>query len=268
MDEVDHLYLDRASRQLLLRWLRDFAWLARELEVVTRRATRYGARSERPSSSTPVVFNTAASDLAHEVRDVCMSWMTLVCEVRHVPRPHPSEWTAAGLAGWLADHVVDLAQVEPAFDCLEEMRELHARALRMIDRPEEMEFVGPCQSETPGVECDGVYARRGSDTRSCSECGVCVDVPAVMEATRARLEETLFTESELVAALRVALGRTIPRQTIHSWVTSGRLTDRSGRFKLADAVALGESYKPKRRQKQARPRPRVVARRRADGQEA
>lgn len=238
--DVDHLYLDRASCRTLMAWLRDFPWIMAELDVVTARESRYGERSERKSADTPVVFNPASSRLAFEIRDVLLSWVVLVCEQRRLPLPHPRDRGAVSSARWLREHVMDLAQVEPARDAYEEVRELHRQGFRMVDRPEEQEFVGPCQSDVPGVECDGVYARRGADTKSCAACGVCVDVPAVMAATRDTLADRLFTERELVHALRVVLRRTVPRQTVRSWIVGGKLVSKAGLFELSPAIELAE----------------------------
>ena len=240
--EVDHLYLDRASCRTLLAWLRDFAWLSRELENVTTRQTRYTGPSERKAAETPVVFNPAASELAREVREVLMSWTSNVCEVRQLPLPHPRRRSVAALAVWLREHVMDLAQIEPARDAYDEIRELHQKSMRMVDRPEEQEFVGPCQSDVPGVECDGVYARRGADPKNCASCGVCVDVPAVMAATHETLAARLYTERELVQALKVVLRRTVPRQTVRRWVVDGKLERRgpAGLFELGPAMELAE----------------------------
>lgn len=242
--EADHLYLDRASCRTLMSWLRDFAWLAPELDNVTTRQTRYTGRAERKGSDTPVVFNPASSELGAEVQQVFMSWVALVCEVRHLPLPHPRTRTTLHTAVWLREHVMDLAQVEPARDAYEEIRELHRKVFRMVDRPEEQEFVGPCQSDVPGVECDGVYTARGADTKNCASCGVCIDVPSVMAVARMELAARLYTERELVHALKVALRRTVPRQTVRSWISSGRLEPRAGRYELSEALELAD--KPKR----------------------
>lgn len=240
--EADHLYLDRASCRTLLAWLRDFPWLSRELENVTTRQTRYTGPSERKAAETPVVFNPAASELSAEVREVFLSWVWNVCEVRGLPMPGPDGRSVAALAVWLRRHVMDLAQIEPARDAYDEIRELHQKVMRMVDRPEEQEFVGPCQSDVPGVECDGVYARRGADTKGCASCGVCVDVPSVMAVMREQMSRRLYTERELVQALKVVLRRTVPRQTVRRWVVDGKLepVDAADRFALGPAVELAE----------------------------
>lgn len=226
--EVDHLFLDRASCRTLMSWLRDFAWLLPQLENVTTRQTRYTDRAERKGTDTPVVFNPASSELGTEVRQVLMSWVSMVCEVRGLPLPHPRTRTATHTAVWLREHVMDLAQIEPARDAYDEIRELHRRAMRMVDRPEEQEFVGPCQSDVPGIECDGVYAPRGADTKGCAACGVCVDVPSVMAAARAEMETRLYSPKELATALTVFCGRRITRPTIDRWIEAGKLTPRPG----------------------------------------
>lgn len=238
--ETDHLYLDRASCRTLMSWLRDFMWLAPELENVTTRQTRYTGPAERKAADTPVVFNPASSEFADEVRQVFMSWVANVCEVRHLPLPHPRARGIDHTAVWLREHVMDLAQIEPARDAYNEVRELHRKAMRMVDRPEEQEFVGPCQSDVPGVECDGVYAQRGADTKNCVSCGVCIDVPSVMAAARSELASRLYSERELVYALKVVLRRTVPRQTVRSWITVGKLKPRAGRYELSEALELAE----------------------------
>jgi hypothetical protein len=249
-EEVDHLYLDRASCRTLLSWLRDLAWLLAELEKVTTRQTRYTGRSERRAADTPVVFNPAASDLAFEIRDVCLSWVSLVAEVRRLPAPGVRDARAA--AAWLREHVMDLAQVEPAFDAYEEVRDLHRRAMRMVDRPEEQEFVGPCQSDVEGIGCDGVYARRGADTKNCSACGVCVDVPSVMAATRTRMEDRLYSAAELTTALTVFCGRRITRPTVDRWIATGKLSPRPGESAPVYALDEGAALVSKMRKPRVR----------------
>lgn len=220
-DEADHFYLSRHEIRALLDRLRDFAWITTELDTVIVRGTRYTERNDRPSSTTPVPFHLGASDVAWDLRDTLRSWVNAVATQRQLS--WPGETRAAGYAQWLDRHVMHLAQLETAPDAADEIRDVHKRAMRVIDRPQDWEFVGPCQSDVPGVECDGVYTPRGADTKNCATCMVCIDVPSVQAANREEMQGRLYTGKELATALTIVTGAQVPFERVRNWIRRGKL---------------------------------------------
>lgn len=219
--EADHFYLSRPEIRALLERLRELPWIVSELDTVIVRDTRYSERHDRPTSSTPVPFHLGASDVAWDLRDTLRSWCREVATRRRLP--WPGEQRAGQYAKWLRMNVMHLAQLEAAPDAADEIRDIYKRALRAIDKPQEWEFVGPCQSDVPGVECDGVYASRGTDTKTCATCDVCIDVVAVQAATHETVSDRLYTAKELATALTIVTGRQVPFERVRNWVRRGQI---------------------------------------------
>lgn len=219
--EADHFYLNRYEIHGLLDRLRALPWIATELDTVIIRDTRYHDKHDRPTTTTPVPFHLGASDVAWDMRDTLRTWVNEVATQRHLP--WPGEYRADHYARWLDRHVMHLAQIENAPDAADEIRDIHKRALRAIDRPQDFEFVGPCQSDVPGVACDGVYAPRGADTKNCADCMVCIDIPAVQAATRQAIQGRLYTGKELATALTISTGEPVPFERVRNWIRRHKL---------------------------------------------
>lgn len=233
---TDELYISRPDRQQLstrLRELRD--WICQDLDDTICRQVQFGDR-QQSRAETPVVYNEHASEVAANLHGTLRAWTEHTCT--HGKPRWPGEQRTPQYAAWLDRHLIDLAKTEDAPQALDEITDAWKQAKQAIDRPMPQEFVGPCQSDQPGVECEGVYCRRGADTKNCQQCGVTIDIPTVRVTTEAVMRDRLYTKPELRTALVMFTGRPINRTTIDSWIRRGRLPDHAGKYRLDEALAL------------------------------
>lgn len=237
----DDFFIDRAERRQLSTRLRELAdWALPALDDAVCRQVSFGNQQAkvRGSDDDQIPFNESASLVAHEVRDTLRAWVLHVCTIRH--RPWPGEQRAVAYARWLDRHIIDLALTETASDGADEITDAWRRVKRAIDRPESPQFIGPCQADT--ALCDGLYCPKGKIEFDCQTCGITIDIPAVRAATEATMAEHLFTKTELRAALLRFATNPVSRHRIDGWIRRGRLPDKAGKYKLADAVALLDDH--------------------------
>lgn len=245
---TDELFIDRPTLTQLSGHLDDLAgWLSEALDdtVVRQAALGTGSpRRRRLGDDTPIPFNETAAEIAHEIHGTLRAWVETVCQIRHLP--WPGEQRTPGYAAWLNRYRGGLAMCQDAAQAADEISDCHRRAMRAVDRPAPGEFVGPCQSATPGITCPAVYCRQGQREITCRACDAVIDVPTVRAATEEEMRYRLFDRRELRTAL-TAFGYRIPRQTIDDWIRRGRLTTRAGRYRLDEALTLASQHAARRK---------------------
>lgn len=255
---VDGFFLTREQMRALQAELKRIPGLVTELDNAITRQTAFGdftdARPQDPDEA-PVEFNDHASDIAVELHGAVRNAVLAVCTQQKLP--WPGEHRAGPYAVWLREHIIDVTLTETA-DRLD--RDIHAavkRARAAIDRPAPLEFAGPCQSDLPGVQCDGVYVRPGTDAVKCLGCGVACDVQQMQTQMRAEVAAHLYRANELSTALSIVLGDTIGFERVRNWVRQKKLepatgTGRDALFRLGDALELwNRLQRPKTQRKGA-----------------
>lgn len=244
---TEDLFIDRPTLDQLANHLDDLAgWLTEALDDTVVRQAVIGDQTptrRRLGDDTPVPFNEHAADIAHEIHGTLRAWVEHVCQIRHLP--WPGEQRTSGYAAWLNHYRGGLAMCEDAMQAVDEINDCHRRAMRAVDRPNPGEFVGPCQSTTPGITCPAVYCRRGQVEKTCRTCEVTIDIPTVQSATEATMRTRLFDRRELRTAMRT-FGHPIPRQTLDTWIRRGQLADHAGRYRLDEALALAAQREARR----------------------
>lgn len=242
---TDHFFLDRPQQKQLITWLREIVWLSDELDTVITRQAAYGDRyrSGGKSTETPLPFQVSASDVAFDLNGTLTAWVEEVCTSRNLDWPGRKRTPEA--AEWLNHHIVDLALCEQAGTAFDEINHVRKRVLSAIDRPVPQEFVGPCQSGTEGVSCEGVYCVKGDDVKKCRTCLVVIDIPSVRAATESVMGDRLYSLPELQVALAYFGKKKIHRRTVESWVAADRLASHGGRYLLNDALKLLGEHKAK-----------------------
>lgn len=244
---TEDLFIDRPTLDQLANHLDDLAgWLTEALDdtVVRQAAVNDQAPTRRRlGDDTPLPFNETASDIAHDIHDTLRTWVGTVCQIRHLH--WPGNQRTSGYAAWLHHYRGGLAMCPNAMQAVDEIRDCHQRAMRAVDRPSPGEFVGPCQSTTPGTTCDGVYCRQGQREITCRTCDTTIDIPTVQAATEAAMSTRLFDRRELRTAMRT-FGHPIPRQTLDTWIRRGQLADHAGRYRLTEALALAAQREARR----------------------
>lgn len=242
---VDGFFLTRDQMKALQRELRTIPGLVRELDTAITRQTAFGdftdARPTDPDEA-PLEFNDHASDIATELHGAVRNAVLAVC-TQQKQLTWPGEGRAPAYARWLDRHIIDIALTETARDIDRHIHAAVKRARAAIDRPAPLEFAGPCQSDLPGVTCDGVYVRPGTDAVKCFGCAVTCDVQKMQQQMRTAVAERLWTSQELATAMSITLGTEVPFERIRNWVRRGKLTPASGKgkdaiFRLDEAIAL------------------------------
>ncbi|UYL87827.1 helix-turn-helix DNA binding domain protein [Gordonia phage OneDirection] len=235
-DDHNH-YLARHEITLLgerLRELRD--WVCQDLDDTISRQVAFGDKQDGKRTETPVVFNENAAEVAANLHGTLRAWVEHTCT--HSTRVWPGEQRSAHYARWLDRYLIDLAKTEEAPTAVDELTDAWKQAKRAIDRPQDQEFAGPCQSTTPGVECGGVYCRKNADLKNCQTCGATIDIPALRAAMESVMRDWLYTKQELRTALVIYLKKPVPRSTIDGWIRNGRLADHAGKYRLDEALTL------------------------------
>ena len=155
-----------------------------------------------------------------------------------------TEVSTADMAAWLLNHIEWLRHHRAGHEAVEEITSAVYEAARVIDRPPERIYAGPCQ------ECgEDLYAKSGAATVKCRLCGEGHDVAAMQEWMKSQVYGRLVTAREGAALLsRFALPT--KQATIDTWVQRKRLVPKGhnpeGRrlYLFDDLVALAARDTP------------------------
>lgn len=163
--------------------------LAYDLDIAVTRQARLGAKNGGRATETPIVFDNRASEAFRQLSSVLRSWTRLVVEetgAGTVPTFGPAhrscrhhscrEIRTRGLPGeslgdmasWLKLRVAWLRHHEAGADAYREILDAVRDARRVVDRPGERIYCGPCSCD------EDLYARAGAVEVACRnpECGL------------------------------------------------------------------------------------------------
>lgn len=197
-------------------------------------APRSGARS----TEEPLVYNLAASEALGSLKAVLVGWVRDLVE--HGAHPWPADSEAA-CARWLLLRVAVLRMHPAAGEIVAEVGETTSRCWRVIDRPPNLWFAGPCE----GCGRD-LYAEAGAITATCSACGGRHEVLARRAYLLDAARECELTMADLLRVLPQWLGAPLNDSTLRSWRRRGRVLPRgltlAGRetFRVGDVLDLIE----------------------------
>jgi hypothetical protein len=240
-----------------------------DLDNVKGRLTRYGGMGGRPGAEKPLPVDARflgayedGSMLQEAVKNTVSTWTRIVMEERPaLSGPvHPaclhvtcstvrrSWWPAdtvssccrylLGHAGWVRTKVW-------ASEILDELDNLEAQLRRMVDRPADKWFAGPCE------QCErDLYAKPGAALVVCVDCDLSYEVAARRDWLWQQAQETNATAAEISRAFSWLNGTPLTDTRIRKWVERKRLTVRGhievrGRtapiYRIGDVAALLES---------------------------
>ena len=137
---------------------------------------------------------------------------------------------AEQVAVWLACHPNLIRMMPAAHEMIAELTDPEAgaitRARRAVDRLPELRYVGPCPTRRDLGACGAeLRAETGEQWVRCWRCHEQHEVAAVMREAVRSAEGNVYTMAR-IGELLEAMGRPIPRQTLHSWHYRGRLKSR------------------------------------------
>lgn len=208
--------------------------------------------------------------------DTLGTWACHIAEHRAVPLDLPAGRSqAARCALWLLRHVASLRLDEAVGELYDEVTYVHGQVERVINRPADRIYAGPChadvvkgQDDTLRVErCElDLYARWGADTITCDGWNAddgqgCRTVHTAADRHGFQLdavEGALLPLALLRAAVPRMMGREKPdRRTVDSWVRRGLLPqvglDRhgDGLFRGSDFTEQMARYTPRVKRERA-----------------
>lgn len=134
---------------------------------------------------------------------------------------------------WLVCHPHDLSAHPAAGVMYTEIADAVAGLRRVVDRPTDRRYLGPCPTVLEGHDEDGrprtcsveLRAEQGRNLVRCARCRTEHDVQALEAATLARAENEVWTVAELLHVLK-SIGTPIPRSTLYDWARTRRITPR------------------------------------------
>jgi hypothetical protein len=210
------------------------ASIAADLDDAIARLLKRGAGGGSTSPEPPLPLDMAASDAKRALQDELYRWCRVLCA------PSWSWGSIADMTHWLVRHLGDARQHARAAEMLTGIRTAVHRALAVIDRKPE---------RAPAGQCDNcgrqLLAELGAESVTCA-CGMTALALQDKRRERAAAADVLGTAAEISGALE-RIGIRIPRGTITSWASRGRLLPRpGGAYALSDVLALhAQSQQPR-----------------------
>lgn len=207
-----------ACSDQLARDLRTIPELVEDLDLTLSRQTAMG--SSGSGGDKPLPYNTSASDAGSLLRDTLTAWVKDLLDGRHDWAP--PEPTIPAMAVWLADRHSHLIRHPAVTDIVEEIAAAVEAAGRVVDRPAERQYAGPC----PEPDCgEGLYAKPSAVVVTCWGCGTVHRMGERRDFLIAELRGTLATASQCAHILTQLLdnGSVLRPSTVRNWALRGRI---------------------------------------------
>lgn len=228
-------------------------WLAPELDLTLARQTRATVQADRVGGSQEqrLPFHQPASESGWVLHNTLSTWARDLCETRgidYIPlgylpplppgfvgplrpgtRHVPADFidSTAGIAAWLAHHIMAIASSESAGECFDEISAAVAGAQRVIDRPAGRLYVGPCGEVFNGVRCTAdLYVSLSRPESTCPVCGATHSVKSRRDELQRQVRGILGTAAELARLLPWILDAPITRKRITYYANKHMITER------------------------------------------
>jgi hypothetical protein len=264
----DSAFLCSECSKTLEKHLAEVPALAADLETTRTRTSRTGGRGIGivvRDAERPVPWNDKAARLADEFKALLVGWARICQDFRVRPEgpacrrcAHsscsmlrsytPPVDTAQSLSAYLLASLPALRHRPEVTAMADELYRFRERAAKVIDRPAERTYAGPCREEVEaygdhGEACCLAELHVSVDERTavCPYCAAEHDVAIRKQWLLAVAESQLVTVAELVRLLAFT-DQPVPRATVDSWVRRRRLVQHgSGEpalYRVGDALSL------------------------------
>lgn len=222
--------LCRTCTGSLARSLAAAAVIGPDLDDAVARLLKRGSGGKRTGDDNPLPIDTGAMDARDQLRNCLSGWVRVLLDVHPGP-PYPPG-TIASMARWLGERTALIRQAEWAAAMLADIQRHVQAAVAVIERKPELVPAGTCEA------CGSLLlAELGTDTVRCS-CGMVTIGIAEKRAQRAAAADVLGSAGEISGAL-AKIGIQVPRGTITSWASRGRLAMRPGGvYAMSEVLAL------------------------------
>lgn len=193
----------------------------------------------RPTEA-PLPIRDKASDVRREFHSLLATWCRVILDDHGGQTPAD---TIAGMARFLHGQTTIIRVAEWGDSCVEEIRDAVHQVRRVIERPAERIYAGPCP------DCgQPVYGVADKDRAWCrrEDCEGVVDDPqarreAAVRAAVAEAPGKTVTAAEAAMASR-ALGRPVTDRAVRKMAAEGRIravsAKRPARYRLGDIMAV------------------------------
>lgn len=196
-------------------------WQSKEWDLNRLPPSAPGGGSWRPGRTA---IERAEGDLARAVA----TWVGLLHSVNvSAPQVVSSGHVLARGCTWLLWHVRDITRHPQAADAHRAFVASAAAVAKVIDRPADRVYAGPCWERLPdGNQCQtDLYATPGAKDVQCRTCGIVHNVDYRRGWLADHLEDVELTATNTSRAL-AQIGLTVSRSHIDVWATRGSLISR------------------------------------------
>ena len=244
----------------LVRRLRAVPELLADLELTLTRQDRLGGQGAGRSTERPVPWKEQVPDAIWALGNTLTVWTRELAQKRGLlldTSPlwrHPRrDWSdpigplrpvapdpLASLrfaAAWLVEHRWSLRTLVDAVAAHDEITDAVAHARRVIDRPADLRFVGPCgaalapadseenaEDDERSTTCErDLYVTPGAEIAVCPDCGTEWPVAERREWLLSIVHDEHVTYAEASRALSWLVGQALPASTIRTWVSRHQL---------------------------------------------
>jgi hypothetical protein len=220
----DDAYVCETCLSGLFRALGEVPWLTRELDTTIAKQRAAGSSDGARSTETPMPFHIAASDARSALRQAMFTWIKFCTEEKIRHRGGRDGWPLDNLPAmsrWLMCRVDGLAFSDLGFDACEEITNAIAQCRRVIDRPAERRYAGPC-------ECGrDLYHKPGAVEVKCRDCERVYVVAELNEWMRDQVLGRLVTAQE-GSGLLCKFNLETSVRAIYDWDERGRVIAHAG----------------------------------------
>lgn len=223
--------------------LGDISSYWRDLDTVKARQTRYGGSGGGRGGEKPLPVDVRflgiwedGSMLQEQVLNTVGTWGRLVMEERpeitgpthdtclHVScsvlrRSRKPRNDVAAYCRYLLGHADWIRTQHWAPEILDELTDAAGQLRRMVDRPAEKWFAGPCD-----VCKRDLYAKTGAAVVECKECQLTYDVQERRGWLLDQINDQLFTATEIARAVSWLGSDPLTPERIRTWAARKRIT--------------------------------------------
>lgn len=234
------------------------AELVDNLHVAMAKQARIGSSSSSRARPRPLVAEDEDGDhkLAHERLPINLGAAAALADLEFYLGtwakdvtgetwwPGPGEQPAVSAAGALLGDMRAIRRHGAAGELVEEVTKSIGRARRIIDRPIDLRYIGPCLADTADGRCgEDLYAGPVAEHVRCHRCGTRHDVVERRAYLMESAADYIVSVREASRYIGFFGGVGVGQKTIRTWIDRGLLATRPGRtderhIRVGDLLSL------------------------------
>jgi hypothetical protein len=231
--------LCHSDTSALERELGDVAALVAELDISISKQARIGNAGPSGLARERTPINVGAMLVADDLGNTLTTWARDVGEVGFLAQHSTSPSRAA--ARILLNHIPEIRKHPAVVELVDEITDAIRQARRVVDRPADRQFVGPCLAESPDdegrqVSClEDLYARHGASEVRCKVCSTEHPVAERRAWLLEKAKDRLFTVQETAQMMGDVGGIKVTEASIRGYIHRGRIA-----YHTAKMIRLGD----------------------------